>query len=105
MLSLLNMVIIIRFYAYLTLYSMLRLQFSSSLPHRITEQIPLTLAMCTYQIRHRTVILQEKNVKMSTFPSFTEFTQSLFYRLIHKTLSSNWIQILLLHRFDIGNNP
>lgn len=60
MLSLLNMVIIIRFYAYLTLHSMLRLQISSSLPHRITEQIPLTLAMHTYQIRHRTVILQEK---------------------------------------------
>ena len=63
MLSLLNMVIIIRFYVYLTLYSMLRLQISSSLPHRITEQIPLTLAMRTYQIRNRTVILQEKMLK------------------------------------------
>ena len=30
---------------------------------------------------------------MSTFHSFTVFTQSLFYRLMHKTLSSNWIQI------------
>lgn len=35
---------------------------------------------------------------MSTFPSFTEFTQSLFYRLMHKTLSSNWIQILWLQQ-------
>ena len=24
---------------------------------------------------------------MSTFPFFTEFTQSLFYRLIHKTFT------------------
>ncbi len=67
MLLLLNMVIIIRFYTYLTLYSMLRLQISSSLPHRITEQIPLTLAMCTYQIRNRTVILQEKMLKCHLF--------------------------------------
>ena len=41
---------------------------------------------------------------MSTFPSFTEFTQSLFYRLIHKTLSSNWIQIQRLQRPDIGDH-
>ena len=67
MLLLLNMVIIIRFYTYLTLYSMLRLQISSSSPHRITEQIPLTLAMYTYQIRHRTVILQEKMLKYRLF--------------------------------------
>ena len=67
MLLLLNMVIVIRFYTYLTLYSMLRLQFSSSLPHRITEQIPLTFAMYTYQIRHRTVILQEKKLKCQLF--------------------------------------
>lgn len=46
---------------------MLRLQFSSSLPHRITEQIPLPLAMCTYQIRHQTVILQEKILKCQLF--------------------------------------
>ena len=69
MLSLLNMVIIIRYCTYLTLYSMLRLQISSSLPHRITEQIPLTLAMRTYQIRNRTVILQEKMLKCQLFLS------------------------------------
>ena len=48
---------------------MLRLQISSSLPHRITEQIPLTLAMRTYQIRNRTVILQEKMLKCQLFLS------------------------------------
>ena len=69
MLLLLNMVIIIRYCTYLTLYSMLRLQISSSLPHRITEQIPLTLAMRTYQIRNRTVILQEKMLKCQLFLS------------------------------------
>ena len=36
MLLLLNMVIIIRYYTYLTLYSMLRLQISSSSPHPVT---------------------------------------------------------------------
>lgn len=45
---------------------------------------------------------------MSTFPSFTEFTQSLFYRLIHKILSSNWIQIqdcISLQSVTIYGNP
>ena len=45
---------------------------------------------------------------MSTFPSFTEFTQSLFYRLIHKILSSNWIQIQdcrSLQSVTINGNP
>ena len=36
MLLLLNLVIIIRYYTYLTLYSMLRLQISSSSPHPVT---------------------------------------------------------------------
>ena len=45
---------------------------------------------------------------MSTFPSFTEFTQSLFYSLIHKILSSNWIQIqdcISLQSVTIYGNP
>jgi len=45
---------------------------------------------------------------MSTFPSFTEFTQSFFYRLIHKILSSNWIQIqdcISLQSVTIYGNP
>ena len=52
MLLLLNMVIIILGNGKKAVRTNLRLQFGSRLPHRITEQIPLTLAMCTYQIRH-----------------------------------------------------